>query len=67
MRPLSRSFVRRLRLCDTEITADLVCEKLVDFTMTWNGRSLVVGRIVVYGVFPAFAEQLAAMRFQVLN
>jgi hypothetical protein len=39
-----------------EIAANLTCQEIVDFAMTWNSRRLVIVGIEVNAVFATFAH-----------
>lgn len=46
----------RLRLRDAEVPTNLASQKLVDFSVSWNGRRLVVVGIEVHAVLTTFAQ-----------
>jgi hypothetical protein len=52
----------------TQITADFSRKEIVDFAMPGNAGSLVIGGVdILDGVFRAFPQELAAVRFEMTD
>lgn len=63
----TRHWLAALGFWDLEVTAYLLGEVFVDFTMPWNCGALLGGAIDVDRMIAAFSKQLAAMRFEVTD
>ena len=57
-----------LGIWDTELAANLACEKVRDFCMSWNCRySAGIGEIYVFAMLRAFVGENASEPLQVSN
>lgn len=50
-----------------QIFANANCRRILDFAMPWNSGSSLGSGIVVHAVLGPFAEENAAIRFEVAN
>lgn len=54
-------------LRDVQVFANLLREEIDDLSMAWDGRRFLRAAIYVDRVIAAFAQELAAMVFKMLN
>ncbi len=61
---LPRNTDKLLWVTNAEVTTDLSCQVIIDVTVSGDGRTSVLSRVVPPGMPTALAQQLATIRFK---